>query len=320
MSRLALIGCLALLAAGCAPRGRQARPAPPVSGVVATFQRQVINAVDAGEGDLAIRDLRRRLASDPGNPAVRLELIRRYREAGFPEVALEHARLAAERFPENPEVRIELAKCLRVLGLRAEAAEILESFFRDHPRSSPEVPAWLGILRDELGQWPQGEAAHRAALALAPGRDYLHNNLGYNLLRQGRLQEGRQALERALQLNPNSAAARNNLGLALAAEGAPALDQFQKAGDPAAAHNNLACALIEQGRYAEARKELEIALGYSRNHPAALANLKLISELDGRGTGVELGQAPRSGWSRFWWGVWRILAGVEQDKSQRPQR
>ncbi len=320
MNRPALIGCLALLAAGCAPRGRQVRRPPPLSGVAATFQRQVVNAVDAGEGDPLLRGLRLRLASDPDNRAARLQLIRRYREAGFPEVALEHARLAAERFPSDPEVHVELAKSLRALGLRAEAAEALESFFKQHPRSSPEVPAWLGILRDELGQWPQGEAAHRAALAMAPGRDYLHNNLGYNLLRQGRTQEARQALERALQLNPDSRAARNNLGLALAAEGAPALDQFQKAGDPAAAHNNLACALIEQGRYAEARKELEIALGYSRNHPAALANLRLIAELDGRGTDVELRQAPRSGWSRFWSGVWRILAGVEQQESQRRQR
>lgn len=318
MKKLVLLGCLAWLVVGCGPRTYS--PAKPhnSSGVLSTFRRQVLNAVDAGEGDLVLAGLRRRLAAEPGNLEVRLALIRRYREAGLPELALDHARFGAERFPDSPEIQVEMARAMRALGLRAEAAEVLERFFRQHPKLSPEVPAWLGILRDELGQWPQGEAAHRAALALAPKRDDLHNNLGYNLLRQGRREEARQALERALALNPGSKTARNNLGLALAPAPAPALEQFEKAADAATAHNNLACALIEQGRYAEARKELEIALGYSRNHPAALANLKLLSELDGQAATLKAGSRQQGAWGRFWAAVWRVLAGVEQQRSERP--
>lgn len=317
-----LLVCVGLLvAAGCAhraPYGR--RPvAGSLPGVQTTMHRQVVNAMDAGEGDLAIASLRRRLAAEPKNLAVRLELIRRYREAGFPDLALEHARVAVERFPESAEARIELARGLRALGLRREALEELEAFFRRHPQASANVPAWLGILRDELGQWQQGEAAHRAAIAMAPDRDDLYNNLGYNLLRQGRLEEARQALERALVLNPASRPARNNLGLVLAARGVAALDEFRRTSDAATAHNNLACALIEQGRYEEARKELESALAYNRNHAAALANVRLLAELDGQPAAVRLPGAQGGKWGRFWAAVLRVLAGPEQS-GERPQR
>jgi len=318
MSKPALLVCVMLLSLGCAHKRPYAPKAAAPSGVLSTFQRQVSNAVDAGEGDLALAALRRRLAAEPGNLQVRLALIRRYREAGLPELALDYARIGTERFPDSADMQVEMARALRALGLRAEAAEALERFFRRNPQLSPDVPAWLGILRDELGQWQQGEAAHRAALALAPARDDLFNNLGYNLLRQGRRQEARQMLERALALNPGSKTARNNLGLALAAEPAPALEQFQKVADPATAHNNLACTLIEQGRYAEARKELEIALGYNRNHPAALANLSLLSELDGQAAAVGPGGRPPGRWARFWSAAWRILAGVDKQPSPRP--
>lgn len=321
MRRVSIIAACLLLAAGCAQRSRQAHrhPVLATSAVHSNLNRQIVNALDAGEGDLALAALRRRVALDPGNLRARLELAQRYRELGFADLALEHARLACERFPESAEAWVEQARALRALGFRREAAQMLESFFRTHPRASVSVPAWLGILHDELGQWQQGEAAHRAAIAMAPERDDLHNNLGYNLLMQGRHGEARRALERALALNPESKAARNNLGLVLAAMGVGALEVFRHSSDPATAHNNLACALIEQGRYKEARRELESALAYNRNHPAVLANLRILAELDGQPAEVRLRPAPRNSWGRFWSAVWRKVAGFE-DTGERPQR
>jgi hypothetical protein len=38
---------------------------------------------------------------------------------------------------------------------------------------------------------------------------------------------------------------------------------------------------IEKGNYAEARRELDLALAYNRAHPAALRNLDLVARLDG---------------------------------------
>jgi len=51
---------------------------------------------------------------------------------------------------------------------------------------------------------------------------------------------------------------------------------------PPRPHSNMAALLIEQGKYAEARQELDLALGYNRANAAALSNLKLVSELDGK--------------------------------------
>lgn len=79
--------------------------------------------------------------------------------------------------------------------------------------------------------------------------------------------------------------------------------------DPASAHNNLAAALIEQGRYLDARGQLDIALGYNRRHPAALNNLKLVSELDGRPAEVHLQPPVMTRWERWRSTLLNWLAG-----------
>ena len=91
----------------------------------------------------------------------------------------------------------------------------LEDFLKAHPDSGP-ILLLAGILRDESSLWQLGEPAHRKALELAPAVDYLHNNLGYNLLMQKKTDEAAREFEEALKLNPGSQMARNNLGIALA--------------------------------------------------------------------------------------------------------
>jgi tetratricopeptide (TPR) repeat protein len=177
-----------------------------------------------------------------------------------------------------------------------------------HPQKSPEYQSWLGILRDERGEWLDGEKAHRAALALNGSLDYLHNNLGYNLLMQGRSSEAAQEFRQALKLRPDSEVARNNLGMAMAAIPNEAVLHWQSVSDPATAHSNMAALLIEQKRYPEARKELDLALGYNKHHAAALNNLRLVSELDGKPAVIPLKPA-HTGWSRFRSAIAKIVGG-----------
>jgi len=169
------------------------------------------------------------------------------------------------------------------------------------------------LLHDESGDWISGEVAHRKAVALAPARDDLRNNLGYCLLKQGRKDEAAKEFRAALRINAQSTTARNNLGLALV-DSAPgnskdAILNWQSVSDAASAHNNMAVALIEAGQYPEARREIEIALSYNQQHSAALKNLHLISQLDGKA--AEIAVPPRAGsrlarmrssWVRFWGG------------------
>jgi tetratricopeptide (TPR) repeat protein len=282
------------------------------------MERQISNATDAGEGDYAVRALRQKMAAEPENLAVRLELIEHYTRAGYPELALEHCRLAATRFPESADVQLRMAKLLDGMNMGREAADGLAAFLAAHPQKTPEYESWVGILRDGFKDWPGGEKAHRAALALDTDRDSLHNNLGYNLLMQGRPKEAAQEFREALKLRPDSEVARNNLGMALAA-GPPeaagaeatsndALLHWQSISDPATAHSNMAALLIGQKRYAEARRELDLALGYNKSHTAALANLKLVSELDGKPAVIPI-KPVQTKWSRFRSTIAKIVGG-----------
>src|ERR1044072_801667 len=104
------------------------------------MERQVQNAVDAGDGDYEIRVLRQQMAKEPDNLEVRLALARRYQAMGSTELAVEHYRLAAARFPEHAEVHLLLAKNLRRVGARTEAIHMMQELVQKHPQRSSDFP------------------------------------------------------------------------------------------------------------------------------------------------------------------------------------
>jgi Flp pilus assembly protein TadD len=254
----------------------------PATAVSVVMERQVKNAQDAGDGDLEAKLLRRRLAANPLDLDARILLARLYDRRGLSDLALEHYRMAAALFPDSVLVTSELAKTLREAGESEAALKALQDYrSRRTGATAWDLLSLEGILQDELGRFDLAEKAHREALALDPGRRSLHNNLGYNLLLQGRAGDAAAEFRRAIEIDPHSAIAHNNLGTALAATPSQALAEMGRSTPPAVAHNNLAAVLIEQGRYAEARTELALALAFRRDFPEALANLKLVSERDG---------------------------------------
>jgi Flp pilus assembly protein TadD len=304
MTRLAVTAA-ALLTAACAHRTAPITP----SAQQRNQDRQAINAIDAGDGDFEAKQLRTKLDANPLDLDTRIALARRYQALGFPEVAVEHLRLACERAPDSDAAHIALAKVFRDDKRPAEGAQALIDYTKAKPSAGASVWAWLGLLHDDAGQYKAGEAAHRKALALAPNRDDLHNNLGYCLLLQKKKKEAAEEFRAALRINPASVTATNNLAAALS-EGAPkeALERLQSVADPATAHSNLAAVLIEEGRYDDARKEIETALSYNRQHPAALSNLALVSQMDGKPAEVKAGaRVPEGSWARVvhtWHRLW----------------
>lgn len=275
---------LSLLLAACAHHST-----PPNSLTMnPTLQREVTNAIDLGDGDIEIRQLRQRMLDEPENAAARLKLAERYKEAGAPELAIEHYRLAADRLPHSAEVAMTLARSLCDLKRNAEAILALVNFCNHNQNPPPALLSLLGTLHDDAGHFAEAEKAYRTAIASAPKLAYLHNNLGYDLLLQNKPKLAADEFRAALAIEPHSAFANNNLGLALLAQWTDnsqpqeALTRWQSIAGPAAAHNNLATVLMGQHRYPEARKELEIALGFDHNYAPALRNLQLVSELDGK--------------------------------------
>jgi Flp pilus assembly protein TadD len=307
---------LAFPVASCVQHTQVAKAPPPPQTV---WDRQIHNAIDAGDGDYQLRVLRQKLAADPDDIPIRLELAKAYCDRGYPDVALEICRLAAARFPESGEAQLALVRALRDMNRRSEAIDGLVAFLKAHPQTGPEYFSWLGILRDESGLWPLGEPAHRKALELAPSLDYLYNNLGYNLLMQKKYAEAAAEFREALKLNPRSPVARNNLGLALASldETDQALANWRSGSDPATAHNNLAAVLMEKGNYPNARKELEIALSYNDACPAALKNLELVSRLDGHPATLAVKPA-ESRWQRWKIAFRRLLVGPLDNSRTEP--
>ena len=309
MKYKALLVIAVLGVGGCSSAARsnslRAQRAVPV------MERQIQNAVDAGDGDYQAKRLRARVDANPLDVTARLELARHYQRAGFPEIAIEHGKLACERVPESEAAHIGLAQLLNENGRSAEALSGLENYATGH-EAGVDVLIWLGLLRDESGNLIGAEAAHRKALALGPDRDDLHNNLGFSLLHLGRRNEAAAEFRTALTLNPRSVTARNNLGEALASDPAgdhrEAVLNWQSVADPASAHNNMAAVLISTGKYEEARKELSTALGYDRHHAPALRNLGLLAELDGKAPEVPLEPKRnsvakfRSAWVHYWIG------------------
>jgi Flp pilus assembly protein TadD len=270
--------------------------------------RQTQNAADAGEGDIELRTLRKRLAANPADLDSRILLARLYMRRGLPDLALEHQRLTVALFPDSGIAVLELAKTLRQMSAADEALKVTGDFLAKHPSDGWELRSLQGVLYDERGDFARGEEAHRAALAMDPQRSALHNNLGYNLLLRGKADVAATEFRKAIELDPRSQIAHNNLGAALIASASPkeALSDWQKEAGPAAAHNNVAAVLIEQGRYAEARAELEEALKFKSDFPPAVANLKLVAEHDGKA-----GAVPARPQVHFWKRVTGWLEGSQ---------
>lgn len=301
--------CLAaalLMLGGCSSRQHVASHHPaakPGTAVAQAMDRQVINAADAGDGDYQLRALRQQVIADPGNLPARLQLANHYWKAGVTELAVEHYRFAAERFPENPHVAMLEARALRDSDHRTDAIAALVNFCKRNPNPTPDLLSLLGILQDDDGQFSEAEKVYRAALEQAPGRADLRNNLGYNLLLQGRPAPAVEQFQEALKIQPRSQVAHNNLGMALLAQWKDdsqpreALLHWQSVSGPATAHNNLATVLMEQARFSDARRELEIALDFQKDHPAALRNLQLVAGMD-RGADRPERAAHNSFWKR----------------------
>jgi Flp pilus assembly protein TadD len=274
----------------------------PIPAVNAAMARQVKNAADAGEGDIELRTLRQRLAANGKDLDARMLLARYYSSRNLPDLALEHYRLAAAQFPDSTVAALALAKTLREMGEPSEALRTLREYAARQPNGSWEALSLEGILEDEQGRLGAAETAHRAALALAPEQSELHNNLGYNLLSQKKTDAALNEFRRAIELDPKSEIAHNNLAAALARSPlAPkeALAEWRRSTSLAEAHNNLAAVLMEQGRYPEARAELQTALGLQPGLSSALANLKLVSELDGQPATAPVRKRRVSLWARI---------------------
>lgn len=314
-SYLAVLGLL-LLSSGCVRSTRTSHQVAAPPGVNATIKRQVLNAVDAGDGDARVRLLQKEMIEHPDRLAPRLDLADQYASLGYPELAVEHLRIAEIRFTANADVVRRLVANLRKMDLAAEAIATIERYEARVDQPDASLSSLRGILLDDRGDHTRAEAAHRLAVKLDPASDTYRNNLGYNLQLQRRPAEAVGEYREALRLKPRSEVARNNLAFALAESGAQTpevLAHWTSLRGPAAAHNNLGVVLMGQQRYPEARREFEQALGHDSAYAPAWRNLELLSEFDGGPVALRRPDAKTaSAWARFRRGLKSAFVGESQ--------
>src|SRR5213592_3537765 len=130
------------------------------------------------------------------------------------------------------------------------------------------VAAQNNLGRELVGQGKPAEAIEhfREALRIKPDLAEAHNNWGMALDLQGKLPEAIEHFREALRIEPDLAIAHANWGVVLARQGKPAeaTEHFQQAlrskPDSAEAHYGWAGALLAQGRPTEAIEHFQQAL------------------------------------------------------------
>ena len=137
MNLRATVAILGLAGTGCVHQVQSTRvTTPPKPQTV--WDRQINNARDAGDGDYQLRALRERVAAEPENIAIRVELANLYRQKGYPDIAVELCRLTAGRFPDSGEAQVALVRALHDLHRSVEAAAGLDQFLNSHPQTTPD--------------------------------------------------------------------------------------------------------------------------------------------------------------------------------------
>jgi tetratricopeptide (TPR) repeat protein len=131
----------------------------------------------------------------------------------------------------------------------------------------------------QSSRWHDSETLFRYVLEQRQDIPEVHNNLGFVLVGQRRVDEGMAEYRKALEIKPDFTKAVNNLGLALLGQGrhVEALAQFRKAldlePDYAFGHNNLGLTLMYLGRPAEALPHFQRAVALAPEYVLAYNNL-----------------------------------------------
>jgi tetratricopeptide (TPR) repeat protein len=263
------------------PARPAAKPAPgaPAGDLGETFASGVAS-LKAGKLDEAEAAFRRVIDGGAGGAYVHNNLGVVYQQRG------QHAKAAAE-FREairldgaDPAPRILLGESLLALGRTAEAQAELRKAVQIAPRE-PLARIELARAHQSAGDWKGAVEDYRVLVQIDPANPDFRYGLGTSYLR---LSE--QCLRELAQVAPQSARVHQAQGHGLRVQGQPdrALAAFARAAeaDPSLPEIHFAMAQIhlEQGRYADARREAERELEIVPESAGARALLAGLARLE----------------------------------------
>jgi Tfp pilus assembly protein PilF len=192
-------------------------------------------------------------------------------------------RLALEKAPENSQARLYLGKISREQADLTSSLLWLNKAAELNPEN-PEILTELAITNDTIGQEHLvfAEPLYRKVVDLRPNSAAAHNNLGFNLLLQGRYVEAIETFAKSLTIDPQNARTKNNLATAylLNNENDKALTLYEGAVGKAAAYNNLGYIYMTQGNWDQAEKAFKTALAINPVfYTKAQENLERLNRL-----------------------------------------
>jgi len=172
----------------------------------------------------------------------------------------------------------------RVTESQGDLAGAMAAYSEALKRNGKSAEAYvrMAIVHDKQGEFRESAEMYRKALKLSPGNPDIYCDMGYSLYLQRRWAEAEMNTRQALALDAKHLRAHNNLALLLARDGRldDALAEFHKGGsDRAAAHANLAFVLTMEQRFADARKQYQLALAADPSLKEVEARLRQLDTL-----------------------------------------
>jgi tetratricopeptide (TPR) repeat protein len=274
-----VLGAATVRDAAAAPRETAAAPVEPTGELREVFASGTA-ALKAGRLDEAEAAFRRLIAAGAGVAQVRNNLGIVFEQRGEHRKAAAEFREAARLAPTHAAPRILLGASLLALGRAAEARTELQKAVEIAPRE-PLARVQLARAHQAAGDWAGAVDEYRALTRMEPANpDYLYG-LGTSYLR---LSEW--SLRELGRVAPRSARVDQAAGHGLRVQGRPdrALEAFARAAaaDPTMPEIHLAMAQVhmEEGRFADARREAERELAIVPESAGARALLARIAQLE----------------------------------------
>jgi tetratricopeptide (TPR) repeat protein len=204
------------------------------------------------------------LSEDSEFPEVHARLSLTYFQTGDPDEALRQAKAALAENPNNPVAHLNA-------GLSLEALQHIDAAKEEYQKSLRSKPDYvlayisLGDLLSHQNDFDSAIAQYKKALALQPDNSRARYNLGVAYDGKGDLVSAIREYREVKRIDPKRLEARQNLAHDLLSTDLGAgISEFrelvQVAPDWPICHQCLGNALTDAGRYAEAEKELEIAI------------------------------------------------------------
>ena len=216
--RLAILGVLALLLAGCEMLDALEGQPPSVNLDRNAVARVAAAAQDSGEYATAAGVYEKYVAAHPGDAVA---------QAGFAEAALEAGEMdrasgifqkTLELAPDRADARMGLGRIYLARHEPNQALAEFQAVIASDPTNLRALNA-AGIALDLIGRSREAQQSYRAALALKPDDRAARNNFGLSLALSGAYDQAIAELSK-LTLEPGATPRmRQNLALALGLKG-----------------------------------------------------------------------------------------------------